>query len=147
MKLPYKKTCLIDTNILVAYFNASHVHHAVARTVIQGAIDKKFAAVISSQNIVELTAVELHGWKIDRKTVAKHIDILKNDPSLTPLYPDARVMQIFQEHISKYPTLHTMDLYLLATALAFKIDMIITIDSDFRAVKEPSLTILNPITK
>lgn len=147
MKLPYKKTCLIDTNILVAYFNASHVHHALALTVIEDAIDKKFTAVISSQNILELTAVELHGWKIDRKTVAKHIDMLKNDPALTFLYPDVRVMQKFQETLVAYPTLHTMDLYLLATALTFKVDMIITFDSDFRAVKEPSLTILNPRQK
>jgi len=136
--------CLLDTNILVALLNRGNPNFNKAKILFQKLTSREFTAVISSQNIFELTAVLVHGQKEPRKKVAQDIDLLTKDPLLQVIYPDFRVMDIFIRLLKSEGSLHIADLYLLATTITFDIGIIITADENFKKLNNITTTIYNP---
>lgn len=139
-----KKRCLLDTNILVALVNKSHSHHKKALKIFDRVLQKEFVAVISSQNLLELSAVLVHGFRIDREEVKKDIARFASDSLIEVVYPDFTVMERFFKLIPHEINLHLIDLYLLATALVFRIDVLITADSDFEKIKSHDIQVFDP---
>lgn len=138
------KTCLFDTNILVAHINRSHVHHAQAVAFFDQTLTRDFRAVISSQNLLELTAVLVHGFRQTRRQVAEDVELVRKDGILDVIYPDERSIENFFQLLKENVSLHTSDLFLLATAVTHKVDVIVSGDRDFQKVPPSLISIYNP---
>ena len=131
MKPIFGKRCLLDTNILAAYLDRKHPHHTQATRIVHMATEGNIHAIISSQNIIELTAVLTHAWKVPRQQVSRDVEALRSDDSLTIIYPDNAVLSKFLLLLPTLPHMHTMDIFLLATAIVFDVHVIITLDKGF----------------
>jgi predicted nucleic acid-binding protein len=138
------KICLIDTNVLVALINKKHQYHLQALSIFNRLKAKEFKAVISSQNILELTAVLVHGFKINRVEAAKDIRLLTQDKILSIIYPDYRALTNFFSLMKKEKACHTVDLFLLATAQAQGVEVIISGDLDFQKLQLKTIAVYNP---
>lgn len=144
MKNLSREKCLLDTNILVALLNRKHINHLKALSLYDRLIKGEFKAVISSQNLFELTAVLVHGIRGLRKEVANDVEILSQDKLLEVVYPDFRVWEKFIELLKSENQLHLADLYLLATAQVFEVKVIISADKEFTRLIESAIIIYNP---
>lgn len=138
------KRCLLDTNLLVAFINRNHIHHSVAKIIYEKIINGEFRAVISVQNLLELSAVLVHGFGKSRKEVASDISKLASDSLLEVVYPDFRALIEFFSLMKKETILHVTDLFLLATAFVYNIEVIITGDKAFRKIELKEIEIFNP---
>lgn len=141
-----KKRCLLDTNILVAFVNRSHQHHNRAREIFEKILNHEFQAVVSSQNLLELSAVLVHGFKKDKEKTASDVSHFASDELIEVVYPDFKVLERFFSLMKFDFNLHITDLYLLATCLTSNIDVLITADNDFRKVKTKDLVVYNPFS-
>lgn len=140
-----KKRCLLDTNILVAYINRSHVHHEQAVKIIDRLVSGDFYGVISSQNILELSAVLIHGLRQSREEVANDIQYLSADNLLEIIYPQPQVLAKFFSLLKKIATLHVTDVFLLATAIVYEVDVIVTGDGEFIKAVRDEIDAYNPL--
>lgn len=138
------KKCLVDTNVLVALLNDKHQNHKQAVSFFEKIKENGAQIVISIQNLFELTAVLVHGYGLNRKEVAKDINIISRDPLLQVIYPDFRVMDKFIQLIKNGNKLHVADLYLLATLEVFEIQVLVTGDKAFARIKNSSVSVYNP---
>ena len=138
------KTCLLDTNVLVALINKQHSSHSKATLLFERLISGEFKAVISSQNLFELAAVLVHGLKIPRRETAEDIKLLVQETLLDIIYPDFRVMDTFMENLKIEKNLHIADLYLISTSLVFGIDVIISADESLQKLASSAIVVYNP---
>lgn len=130
------KKCLIDTNILVAYINQSHPFHLIAKKLFKRILQKEFKPVLSSQNLLELTAVLIHAFKISQQEAVKDVELFANNPFFEIIYPNFDVLNKFFILMKKKPSIHAVDIFLIATALENGVEIIITADKQFMKVKE-----------
>lgn len=144
MKAIFSKTCLLDTNVLVAFINASHPHHGKAVELFSFLQEEKFQGVITSQNVLELTAVLVHGFKKDRKIVAEDVRMFTSDKLLTVLYPSEEVLTQFFTLVRDVPRVHVSDLFLLATAISHKVDVVVSADRQFIQMAKHLIPFYNP---
>jgi len=137
-----EKRCLIDTNILVAYINQSHPLHLKAKKLFQRILKKEFKPVLSSQNLLELTAVLVEVFKISKKQAAKDVELFATDPLFEIIYPNHNVLNNFFSLMEKGISLHTVDAFLLATAMENRVEIIITTDKEWKKIKEITTVLL-----
>ena len=137
------KKCLIDTNILVAYINQSHPFHLSAKKLFKKIVEREFKPVLSSQNLLELTAVLIHAFKIPQQEAIGDVELFANDPLFEIIYPNLDVLNKFFNLMKKGISLHTVDTFLIATALGNGVEIIITADKQFVKVKEITTIILD----
>lgn len=138
------KKCLFDTNVLVALLNANHPGHSGTVSLFDRLKKKEFGAVLSNQNLFELTAVLVHAYKISSGQVASDIELFLSDKKMEIVYPDVRVMEKFLELLKSGLSLHTADLFLLSTLIIFDIDVIVTGDQSWQKMKIPHIAVYNP---
>jgi predicted nucleic acid-binding protein len=100
--------------------------------------------VISAQNLFELTAVLIHGYKIPPKEAVRDIKLISQDPLLDIIYPDHQTINQFLILVENEKAIHTADLYLVASAIVFGIEVIISADLDLTKLKTTEITIYNP---
>ena len=136
------KKCLIDTNILVAYINQSRPFHLNAKKLFQKILKKEFKPVLSSQNLLELTAVLVHAFKIPQEKAVLDVELFVKDLFFEIIYPNSDVLSNFFNLIKKESSIHTIDAFLIATALGNGVDTIITADKQFMKVKEITAELL-----
>ncbi len=141
-----KKRCLLDTNVLVALVNKSHKNHVPAVKLFDRIFRKEFSAVVSSQNLLELSAVLVHGYKQGREGVKKDISGFASDALIEVIYPDFQTLEKFFSLMNEETGLHLTDLYLLATAISFKVEALVTGDTDFEKIKSRPIQIHNPFS-
>jgi len=137
-----EKRCLIDTNILVAYINQSHPLHLKAKKLFQRILKKEFKPVLSSQNLLELTAVLVEAFKISKKQAAKDVELFATSPLFEIIYPNHNVLNNFFSLMEKGISLHTVDAFLLATAMENRVEIIITTDKEWKKIKEITTVLL-----
>jgi predicted nucleic acid-binding protein len=137
-----EKRCLIDTNILVAYINQSHPLHLKAKKLFQRILKKEFKPVLSSQNLLELTAVLVEAFKISKQQAVKDVELFANDPLFEIIYPNHNVLNNFFILMEKGISLHTVDAFLLATAMENRVEIIITTDKEWKKIKEITTVLL-----
>jgi len=137
-----KKRCLIDTNILVAYINQSHPLHLKAKKLFQRILKKELKPVLSSQNLLELTAVLVEAFKISKQQAVKDVELFANDPLFEIIYPNHNVLNNFFSLMEKGISLHTVDAFLLATAMENRVEIIITNDKKWKKIKEITKVLL-----
>lgn len=139
-----KKRCLLDTNVLVALVNRDHKNHLRALKLFDRLFQKEFTGVISSQNLLELASVLVHGYKQGREVVKKDISRFASDSLIEVVYPDFHTLEKFFSLMGEETGLHLTDLYLLATAIAFQIEVLVTGDTDFAKIKFRQIQVYNP---
>jgi len=137
-----EKRCLIDTNILVAYINQSHPLHLKAKKLFQRILKKELKPVLSSQNLLELTAVLVEAFKISKQQAVKDVELFANDPLFEIIYPNHNVLNNFFSLMEKGISLHTVDAFLLATAMENRVEIIITNDKKWKKIKEITTVLL-----
>jgi predicted nucleic acid-binding protein len=137
-----EKRCLIDTNILVAYINQSHPLHLKAKKLFQRILKKEFKPVLSSQNLLELTAVLVEAFKVSKKQAVKDVELFANNPLFEIIYPNHNVLNNFFSLMEKGISLHTVDAFLLATAMENRVEIIITNDKKWKKIKEITTVLL-----
>ena len=130
------KRCLIDTNILVAYINKVHPFHPKAKQVFLQIIKGDFKPILSSQNILELTSVLVHAFKISKKEALADVEALIDSHLFEVIYPTSNVLSKFFNLMEKELPLHIVVLFLIATALENRVEVIVTTDKKFKEVKE-----------
>lgn len=136
------KKCLIDTNILVAYINQSHPFHLNAKKLFKRILEKEFRPVLSSQNLLELMAVLIHAFKISKQEAVEDVELFANDSLFEIIYPNLDVLNKFFDLMKGKTSLHTVDKFLIATALGNGVRIIITTDKQFVKVKEMTTVLL-----
>lgn len=136
------KKCLIDTNILVAYINRDHPFHLSAKKLFQRILQKEFKPILSSQNLLELTAVLVHAFKIPQQEVVADVELFANDPLFEIIYPNLDVLNKFFNLMKNKSSIHTVDTFLIATVLGNGVEIIITADKQFMKVKEITTVLL-----
>lgn len=144
MQSIFKKTCLLDTNVLVAYTNRAHPNHKRAALLFDALLEGKFKTVISIQNVLELSAVLIHGMGLPRNTVADDLRVFTTDSHIGILYPNTSVLSAYIKNLKVYPTLHAVDVYLLTTALEFGIQVLVSADKAFINAARSVISVYNP---
>lgn len=142
MKNLLRKKWLIDTNILVAYINQEHPFHLNAKKLFEKIFNKEFKPVLSSQNLLELTTVLIHAFKIPQEEAVKDVELFVNNPFFEIVYPNWMVLTKFFYLMRKKISIHATDVFLIATALGNGIKTIVTTDKQFMKVKEISTKLL-----
>lgn len=138
------KKCLVDTNILVALLNSEHENHSQAVNFFEKIKKGEYLPFLSIQNLFELSAVLIHGYKRGRKETADIIQTISGDPLFQIIYPDFRVVGKFIINLEKENRLHVADEYLLATMEVFEIPLLISGDRELAKVKNSSVAVYNP---
>ncbi len=133
------KKCLLDTNVLVAYFNSGSLYHARACKLLEKVSKGEILGYISSQNILELASVLKSTYHVPNPSIAANVSILSHE--LTVVYPNLGTIEMFVSFL-KEKDLHAMDLFLLATAKANGMDYFVTEDRHFKLVTE--IKVYNP---
>ncbi len=137
-------TWLLDTNILVAFFDASSAHHEAAKTLLSDLNEGKFQGVIASQNILELSAVLIGGYRTTKQKVASDIQTLISFSNISTIYPITATVTQYLKLLKKEQGVHAADLFLSATMISNGITSIVTNDRDFEKISE--LTFYNPFS-
>jgi len=114
----------IDTNVLFYFLNKDSPFHEDARKNLISLIEKQ-SAVITQQNIIELTVV------LTRRGVSIEMtkEYLQNFIEVMPvLKPTADTIKIFFEQLNKKPVkgVKLFDLYLASTLLSNGVNMLYT---------------------
>lgn len=135
------ETWLVDSMVLVALVNKDHINHNSAESLFTRIYSEKIRVFISSQNILEYSAVLTKGYKLAVSEVAKSISSLVNDPNFMIIYPNVEAINQYSSDFSK-GSLHPTDLFLVATMKSNGINSIITDDRDFGKIKE--IKVFNP---
>lgn len=135
------ETWLVDSMVLVALVNKNHINHDQAENLFVRIYSEKTRVFISSQNILEYSAVLTKGYKLNPSEVAKSIKSLLSDPNFFVIYPNAEAINRYSRGFSDSP-LHPTDFFLTVTMLANGIDSIITDDRDFGKIK--GIKVYNP---
>lgn len=138
----YGKKCLLDTNIFLFAYDRSSPHHQRAVRLFKDLEEERFQGYFSIQTLLEFGAVLNRGYKISMKEVKEDIELILANPKLKILYPLPSVLPIFLQLFQKEDKLYIFDLYLIATARAFNMEVIITADEDFRKIKD--ISVYNP---
>lgn len=131
--------CLLDTNILVAYLNVGSPKHSLVQMLFKRIADGELTAYISSQNVLELSSVLQNTYHVDGVSISKDIESLVSE--LTVIYPDIETINIFSNYL-KTKKLHVMDLFLIATSKAHKVDFLISEDKHLKGTTE--IKVYNP---
>lgn len=140
MKL-FGTRCLLDTNVLVSSFIRESLHFEKAKVLLEEIGAGKFSAVLSSQNILELSSVLTRFYKLSPELVAEDMEKLIADPIYEIIYPDIRALTRYTEFL-KDLKIHTTDIFLVATALENGVETIITDDKDFLKIEK--IKVYNP---
>lgn len=128
-------TWLLDTNILVAFFDVDSPKNGIAKEILKQAGEGVFKGTVSSQNILELSAVLIAGYKGSRVKVSADLNkLLAFFGNSTIIYPNAKSMSQYLKLLSENHTVHMTDLFLAATMLSCGITSIITSDSVFEKI-------------
>lgn len=135
MTISSNTRCLLDSNILVAYTVKESSNHRKALNFFQTVIDGKLKAFISTQNLLELSAVLTRAYKLTNKQASFDIEKFISDPLIEIVYPNSQVMGKFNQLLKEKFKVHVTDLFLVATALSYNIGTIITDDRDFTKIK------------
>lgn len=144
MKTSYEPI-LFDTNILVYNQDRDSEFYQQASSYHKLAIDGKIKAVVSSQNLLEFSAIMVNPKKITKplqQTVVA-LEMVKyiQSEEFRIIYPNAKTMPIFTRLLKKYPLKNprqTFDLFLVATMMANDIFQILTLnkkDFQFKEIK------------
>ena len=136
-------TWLLDTNILVAFFDRSSLKNEIAKKIIGEIEMGRFKVVVSSQNILELSSVLIAGYKGSRAKVVGDIKKLLDfigDSSV--IYPTSKSLNKYLSLLRKNESVHMTDLFLAATMFSAGIDSIITNDLVFEKIS--GIKIYNP---
>jgi predicted nucleic acid-binding protein len=133
---------LLDTNILIAFFDASSSHHELAKALFSSLESGTFNGAIAAQNILELSSVLIGGYKATRASVAFHIQSLVSIKNISVIYPNTATIILYITLLKQEKGIHTTDLFLAATMLSHNISSIITNDRDFEKIS--TITIYNP---
>lgn len=140
------KRCLVDTNILVALVDGDHKNHQASVEFFDRLESGEFEAVISTQNVLELTSVLIRGLKHKTTEVAKDVEALTQDKIFEVIHPEETSLTIFFELLKK-EKMHVVDLFLVATAIAAGVEVIISEDKDFGKLKTKKIGVYNPFIK
>ena len=135
-------TWLLDTNILIAFFDAASTHHTSATAVMAQLENGSFQGIVAAQNILELSAVLMSGYHVKKEVVAADIRALIALRNITTIYPNAPTITRYLALLKGNSSLHATDLFLASTMLANSISSIITNDHDFEAFAD--LTVYDP---
>lgn len=138
----YGKKCLLDTNVFLFAYDRSSPHHKQAVQLFKDLEEGKFQGFFSIQTLLEFGAVLTRGYKIAEKEVLEDIELILANPKLKILFPLPSVLIEFLRLFKRENRLYIFDLYLIATAKIFEIEVIITADSDFKTVKD--ISVFNP---
>ena len=141
------KKCLLDTNVLVALINKEHKEHQKAVNLFEKLTAHEFQAFISSQNLFELVAVLVHGYKILRNEAARSVELLSSDELLEIVYPDYKTVEKFFTLVKNENNIHVADLFLIATAISFRIEIIISGDRELKNLRTKEIKIFNPFER
>lgn len=142
MTISSNTKCLLDTNILVALAVETSPRHQLATGFFEVVFTKKILGVISSQNLLEFSAVLIRAYKIPSRKVADDVKNLISEEALEKIFPNSLTLEKFTGLLKQKINVHPSDLFLAATALANNIDTIVTDDADFLKVKE--IKVYNP---
>ncbi len=137
-------SCLLDTNILVAALDKNNKNHTKAIIFLTGSDKANLKFILSSQNILELSAVLISALKISRKLSIDALDKFINDPLVKIIYPSPAALEKFISLLSENTNVYIVDLFLIATALANNVNTVVTNDRDFSKVK--GIKVYNPFT-
>ena len=144
MKTSYEPV-LFDTNILVYNQDRDSEFYTQASSYHKLAIDGKIKAVVSSQNLLEFSAIMVNPKKITKplqqRMAASEMEKYIQSEKFGIIYPHAKTMPIFTHLLKKYPLKNprqTIDLFLVATMIANDIFQILTLnkkDFQFNEIK------------
>jgi predicted nucleic acid-binding protein len=132
----------LDTNIFVAFFDGSSPRYQAARDLISNAVGGQFHAILSSQNILEISSVLINGYKIQSDTVVSDVRAIIEQSVFSIVYPDSATIELYLRYVAKHSHVHTTDLFLAATMVSHGISSIITNDRDFEKI--PGIRVYNP---
>lgn len=135
-------TWLLDTNILIAFFDASSSHHEPTKTLFMSLEEGIFNGVVAAQNILELSSVLINGYKATRASVVSDIRSLITLKNISVIYPNTATITQYLALLKSERGGHTTDLFLAATMLSHGISSIITNDRDFEKIS--TITTYNP---
>lgn len=135
---------LLDTNILVAFFDASSSYHTRATSLFVALEEGRFQGVIAAQNILELSAVLIGAYKAKKRSVASDLHTLVSFPNIMTIYPTSATVDQYLKLLKEKQDVHAADLFLVATMLSSSVTSIITNDRDFEKLSE--LTVHNPFS-
>lgn len=138
----YGKKCLLDTNVFLFAYDRSSSHHNLAVRLFKELEEGKFQGFFSIQTILEFGAVLTSGYKITEKEVLEDTELILAHPKLKVLFPLPSLLPDFLALLNKDSHLYIFDLYLIATAKIFGIEVIITADEDFQRIKD--ISVYNP---
>jgi predicted nucleic acid-binding protein len=134
---------LLDTNILVAFFDTASSKNKIAKELLTKVEEGSFKVVISSQNVLELSAVLIAGYKGNREEVAADLEQLRDFFGESAIiYPKTESLNQYLTLLKKNYPIHMTDLFLISTMLSSNIDSIITNDLAFESV--PEIKVYNP---
>ncbi len=136
MKTISGKKCLLDTNILLYAIDKKSSFHKEALLLFKKIENGDFFAFVSVQNLLEFGAVLSRGYKVPLKEVAEDMRLLLSNPKIKLIYPGPAVLPIFLRLMDKAPNVYIFGLFLTATALDNKIEVIISKDLDLKKIKE-----------
>lgn len=135
-------TWLLDTNILIAFFDASSSHHEPTKALFESLEGGIFNGVVAAQNILELSSVLINGYKATSASVVSDLRALLSLKNISVIYPNATTIAQYLALLKREKTIHTTDLFLTATMLSHNIFSIITNDRDFEKIS--TITTYNP---
>lgn len=138
----YGKKCLLDTNVFLFAYDRSSPHHQKAVQLFKNLEEGRFQGYFSIQSLLEFGAVLTRGYRIPKRKVAEDIKLILSNQKLKILFPLPSVLTEFLQLFGKESKLYIFDLYLIATAKIFEIEVIITADEDFKTIKD--ISVYNP---
>lgn len=135
-----KQTILFDTNILVYNQDKDSQFYKFASSFHRNAIEGKIKPVISSQNLLEFSAIMINPKKIikplSQKIVALEMKRYVSSGIFEIIYPNLKTVSVFTGLLKKYKLKNprqTFDLFLVATMISNDIFQILTLNrKDFQ---------------
>lgn len=135
-----KQKILFDTNILVYNQDSDSQFYEQSSLYHQKAIEGKIEAVISSQNLLEFSAIMINPKKITKpmsqKLVALELKKYIDSEVFEIIYPNLKTFPIFTELFTKYRLKNPrqmFDFFLMATMISNDIFQILTLNKkDFQ---------------
>ncbi len=122
----FAKRFLVDTNILVYYFDEKSEFHDAVFSFLKKCIEKQVFIYIAQQNLIELSNVFLKDYKKNKEDIVKILSQLQREEMIKVILPLSTTTGLFIEILQGRDRNQIFDLYLAATAIDNGITNIVT---------------------
>lgn len=141
------KPILFDTNILVYNQNMDSPHFELAHLWHQRVVKGEIQGILSSQNILEFTAVMTSSRHLTKpltpKQVSREISRYQHNHDFGFIYPNEQTVSVFAKLLKRYGlknSRQSFDVFLVATMLSNNIKQLLTLNKkDFEMFEEIKL--------